>query len=300
MTEILDIIEAGAALGESPVWSAHDKALYWIDIKAPAIHRFDPVTRTNSSWPVDQHIGSIALRQGGGLVAAFRDGFATIEPDMTTLNWLANPESDQPDIRFNDGKCDRQGRFWSGTMNDPVNPSADSVAGAPKGVLYRLNSDQTCFATEQEIQVSNGLAWSPDGEVMYFTDSPRRTIWAYDYDTATGEPSNRRVFAEIPDVPGRGTCDGATVDAEGYYWSAEFKGSRVVRYAPNGTVDRTIELPVSRPTCCAFGGDGLATLFVTSARIMLTEAELAAEPHAGDLFMLDVGFSGLPEAEFTR
>ena len=134
---------------------------------------------------------------------------------------------------------------------------------------------------------------------MYFTDSPRRTIWAYDYDTVSGDLGERRVFAEIPAAPDRGTGDGATVDAEGCYWSAEFRGGRLVRYAPDGPGAQMVELPVSRPTSCAFGGDGLATLFVTSAKIMLSEAQLAAEPVAGGLFALDVGVSGLPEAEYA-
>jgi sugar lactone lactonase YvrE len=298
MAEILDIIETGAILGESPVWSARDKALYWIDIKAPAIHRFDPATRTDTSWPVAQEIGSIALRQGGGLIAGLRDGLATIGADMTTLDWITDPEADKPINRFNDGKCDRQGRFWSGTMFDPPGPPASYFEREPVGILYRLDGDHGCHPMADDILVSNGLAWSPDGSVMYFTDSPRRTIWAYDFDTATGELGDRRVFAEIPDAPGRGTGDGATVDAEGYYWSAEFRGSRLVRYAPDGAVDRMVELPVSRPTSCAFGGDGMARLFVTSAKIMLSEAELALEPHAGALFVLDVGVSGLLEAEY--
>ncbi|MFT5181484.1 MAG: sugar lactone lactonase YvrE [Alphaproteobacteria bacterium] len=298
MAEILDIIETGAILGESPVWSARDNALYWIDIKAPAIHRFDPATRTDTAWPVSQEIGSIALRQGGGLVAGLRDGLATVGADMVTLDWIIDPEADKPINRFNDGKCDRQGRFWSGTMYDPPGPPDAYFEREPVGILYRLDGDHGCHPMEDNILVSNGLAWSPDGTVMYFTDSPRRTIWAYDYDIATGDLGERQVFAEIPQDPGRGTCDGATVDAEGYYWSAEFRGGRLVRYAPDGTVDRTVDLPVSRPTSCAFGGHGMATLFVTSAKIMLNEAQLAAEPHAGALLTLDVGVCGLPEAEF--
>lgn len=299
MAEILDIVDTDAILGESPVWSARDSALYWIDIKAPAIHRYDPATKADRAWPVDQEIGSIALRRSGGLVAALRDGFALIGADMITIEWITDPEADKPLNRFNDGKCDRQGRFWSGTMHDPPGPPASYFERDPVGVLYRLDQDRSCRAMAEGILVSNGLAWSPDGSVMYFTDSPRRTIWAYDYDPASGDLGQRRVFAEIPATPDRGTGDGATVDADGFYWSAEFRGGRLVRYAPDGTVDRMVDLPVSRPTSCAFGGEGLATLYVTSAKIMLSAAELAAEPHAGALLALDVGVSGLPEAEFA-
>ncbi len=299
MAEILDIVETGATLGESPVWSVRDSALYWIDIKAPAIHRYDPVVHTDDMWSVEQEIGSIALHRDVGLVAGLRDGLALIGADMTTIDWLSNPEPDKPMNRFNDGKCDRQGRFWSGTMYDLPGPPESYYEREPVGVLYRLDGDHGCHAMADNIHVSNGLAWSPDGSVMYFSDSPRCEIWAYDYDTATGDFGERWTFAKIPETPGRGTCDGATVDAEGFYWSAEFRGSRLVRYAPDGTVDQTVNLPVSQPTSCAFGGEGLATLFVTSAKIMLSEAELAAEPQAGALFILDVGVYGLPEAEFV-
>jgi sugar lactone lactonase YvrE len=299
VAEILDIVETGAILGESPVWSPRDGVLYWIDIKAPAIHRFDPAARRDDAWPVAPEIGSVALRQGDGLVAGLRDGLALIGADMTTIEWLTDPEPEQPMNRFNDGKCDRQGRFWSGTMYDLPGPPEGYYERESVGVLYRLDGDHECHAMVDGILVSNELAWSPDGSVMYFSDSPRREIWTYDYDTATGDLGERRTFAEIPEAPGRGTCDGATVDADGYYWSAEFPGSRLVCYAPDGAVDRMVDLPVSRPTSCAFGGDGLATLFVTSARIMLSAAELAAEPHAGDLFILDVGVCGLPETEFS-
>lgn len=297
--EILDIIEVDSILGESPVWSPRDGVLYWIDIKAPAIHRFNPATRTNDTWPVAQEIGSVALHRGGGLVAGLQDGLALIGPDMTTIEWITDPEPDQPMNRFNDGKCDRQGRFWSGTMYDLVGAPKAYIEREPVGTLYRLDGDHSCHAMESGILVSNGLAWSPDGTVMYFTNSPSRVIWAYDFDTVTGGISGRRTFAEIPDAPGRGTGDGATVDAEGYYWSAEFRGGRLVRYAPDGTVDRTVELPVSRPTSCAFGGEDMATLYVTSTVILLSAAELAAQPHAGHLFALDVGVCGIPEAEFV-
>lgn len=299
MAEILKIIDTGAILGESPVWSVAEQALYWIDIKAPAIHRYTPTTGADEAWPVEQEIGSIVLRRGGSLAAALRDGFALIDPDLATLDWLTDPEADRPMSRFNDGKCDRQGRFWAGTMHDPPGPPAGYFEREPVGALYRLDSDLTCRRMADGIKVSNGLAWSPDGRVMYFTDSPTRTIWAYAYDPATGAPGERRVFARIPEEPGRGTADGATVDAEGYLWTAEFRGSRLVRYVPDGSVDRTVALPVSRPTACAFGGEGMATLFVTSARIMLSDDELAAEPHAGALLALDVGASGLPEAAFA-
>ena len=152
MAEILDIIETGAILGESPVWSVRDRVLYWVDIKAPAIHRFDPATRIDRSWPVAQEIGSIALRQGGGLVAALRDGFALIEPDLTTLEWITDPETDQPLNRFNDGKCDRQGRFWSGTMHDPPGPPETYFERDPVGVLYRLDGDDSCHAMADGIR----------------------------------------------------------------------------------------------------------------------------------------------------
>ncbi|MGH6960465.1 MAG: SMP-30/gluconolactonase/LRE family protein, partial [Dongiaceae bacterium] len=190
--------------------------------------------------------------------------------------------------RFNDGRCDRQGRFWVGTMHHTTR--------APEGVLYRLDRRRELVGRQSAICIPNSLAWSPDGNTMYFADSLLYAIFAYDYDTASGEMGRKRVFArtQAPGFP-----DGSTVDAEGYLWNAEFNSWRVVRYAPDGRVDRRIEMPAQRPTCCAFGGANLDVLYVTTASWQLSADEHRAQPLAGALLALDVGVRGIPEARFA-
>ena len=296
--KFLNIVESGAVLGESPVWSVEEQVLYWLDIKAPALHRYDPATNRDEKWKLPQETGSIALRKGGGLVAAARTGFAFLDPRDVLINWIGDPEPDRPENRLNDGRTDRQGRFWAGSMHDPEGPPQTYFEREPVGTFYRLDPDGAIHPMIRNILVSNGLCWSPDGQTMYAADSPTRTIRAWDYDTATGDIANERVFAKIPEEPGRGTPDGAIVDAEGGVWVAEFRGSRLTRFTPDGREDRMIAMPVSRVTCPMFGGPDLRTLYVTSAQIMLTPEELEAEPLAGALFALDVGVAGLPEAPF--
>ncbi|MDE0780394.1 MAG: SMP-30/gluconolactonase/LRE family protein [Alphaproteobacteria bacterium] len=293
---ILKVIEAGAILGESPVWSVDEQVLYWLDIKAPSLHRYDPASGKDEAWPVAQEIGSIALRAGGGLVGALRDGFAYLTPGEDRLEWIGNPEPGRPESRLNDGRVDRQGRFWAGSMHDPEGPPQSYFEREPVGAFYRLDGDGSIHRMIEGILVSNGLCWSPDGTRMYAADSPTRTIRTWSYDPETGNICDEQVFVTIPEEPDRGTPDGATVDAEGGVWIAEFRGSRITRFYPDGTEDRMIELPVSSPTCPMFGGLDLRTLYVTSAKIMLSPDELGREPLAGALFALDVGIAGLPEA----
>ncbi len=295
---IRHVVETGAILGESPVWSPDDAVLWWVDIKAPALHRYNPAADTDESWPLPQETGSIALRKGGGLVAALRDGFARVDVETGRLDWIGNPEPDLPDNRLNDGRTDRQGRFWAGSMHDPEGPPQTYFEREPVGAFYRLDPDGSIHRMIDGVLVSNGLCWSPDGKTMYAADSPTRTIRAWDYDPATGDIAGERVFATIPEEPGRGTPDGAIVDADGGLWTAEFRGGRVTRFTPDGREDRSVALPVSRPTCPMFGGPDLKTLYVTSAKIMLSPEELAAEPLAGALFALDVGVAGPPETPF--
>ena len=191
-------------------------------------------------------------------------------------------------MRCNDGKCDRQGRFWVGTMGD--------MRRTPRGHLYRLDPQAGLRRVLDGLTIPNGLCWSPDGRTMYFTDSPTRLIWAFPYDPATGTPGERRVFAQ---VDGSGVADGATVDAEGCLWSARHGGGRVTRYTPDGRIDREIALPVSQPSCCAFGGPDLGTLFVTTARNGLSADDLAKQPLAGAVLALEPGVRGLAEPRYA-
>jgi L-arabinonolactonase len=277
-------------LGESPIWSVQEEALYWVDIQAPAIQRLQPSSGQVKRWALREEVGSIALRTRGGLLAATRSGFHFFDPATGSLRSITHPERHLPDNRFNDGRCDRAGRFWAGTMmcEQPRRPA---------GALYCLEPDLTVRVVERDITIPNSLAWSPDNRVMYFADSPHRRIWAYDFDLASGAISNRRVFVDGRDHPG--VPDGSTVDADGCLWNAEHGGGRVCRYTPDGRLDRTIELPVTQPTCCAFGGPLLATLFITTARENLNAEQLAAQPLAGAVFAVDPGVAGLPEPGFA-
>lgn len=277
-------LAAQADVGEGPVWSATEGALYWVDVLAGTLHRLVPGSGATRAWQLPAEVGSFALRVGGGAIVALRTGFGLLDLDSGEVAVLEDPEADQPRTRFNDGKCDRRGRFWAGTM--------DLAGSEPLGALYRYEGPGRCARMLSGVLLSNGLGWSPDDRVMYHTDSPTGVITAYDYDIDTGTLSSPRPFAvdRAGDVP-----DGLTVDAEGCIWSVKWDGWRVVRYTAEGRVDREVALPVQQPTSCTFGGPGLTTLFVTSARHGLDAAALDEQPLAGAVFAVDTGTSGLPE-----
>jgi len=277
-------LAAQATIGEGPVWSIDEGALYWIDVPACALHRLEPGSGATRSWELPAEVGCIALRAGGGAIAALRTGFCLVDLDTGAVEILEDPEADQPKTRFNDGKCDRRGRFWAGTM--------DIDEQSPLGALYRFEGAGRCEQMLTGVGLSNGLGWSPDNQTMYHTDSLTRVITAYDYDLDSGVLRAPRPFVvdALPAVP-----DGLTVDADGCVWGVKWDGWRVVRYTPAGRVDREIALPVQQPTSCAFGGPDLDVLFVTSAREGLSEAALAEQPLAGSVFAIDAGTQGLPE-----
>ena len=280
-------LDAAAELGEGAVWCDRDHVLWWVDINAPALHRFDPATSQDQSWPMPEPIGCLALGPDRRVVVALASGLAWFDPDSGGLDRFLPIEADQPDTRLNDGRCDRQGRFWVGSMERGTREK--------RGVLYRCDAAEA-VPVLTGVQVPNCTAFSPDGRTMYFADTPTRAIRAFDLDPATGALTNERVFASLP--PFRGLPDGATVDAAGGLWVAHWDGWRVSRFLPDGTPDRSIRLPVPRPTCCAFGGDDLGTLFITSARTGLDAEILAGAPLSGGLFSLRPGVAGLPEPRF--
>jgi len=282
------IVYCKNVLGEGALWCPRDQVLWWIDISSPTLWRFEPRSGRVEHWPLPKPPGSFALRKDGGFLFAFRNGFATLEEPGGELNWCAVPGLALGDERFNDGKADRAGRFWSGTL--------DRKLGSAIGQLYRVEPGLRVTAMDRGFTISNGIGWSPDDRIMYFTDTPSRRIYRYDFDLASGQIANRRVFAEVE--PGHGGPDGMTVDAEGCVWSAQFDRWCIHRYAPEGRLERSIRLPVQRPTTCMFGGPDLATLYVTSARMDLTADALAAQPQAGGVFALDPGVRGLPEPRF--
>ena len=274
-------------LGECPIWDERSGLLWWVDGRAPAVKRLDPASGTPTVLPLPETVGSIAFRERGGLLAATKSGIHFFDPVAGTLAAAARPEYHLPDNRFNDGRCDRAGRFWAGTMSD--------VRREPCGSLYRLDANLECTRLRNSIIIPNGLAWSPDGRSMYFADTNRSTIWAWDYDPASGAASGERVFADT----GAGRPDGSCVDADGCLWNAEYGGWRLVRYSPAGKVDRVVELPVANPTCCCFGGGRFDVLYVTTARQRLGAADLAAQPLAGSVLALRTGSQGLPESRFA-
>ncbi len=280
------LVAADNRLGESPVWCERRRRLYWVDSRGPALHWLEH--GNHGTMPVPELIGSVALlERGPGLLAAMETGFFVLDPDRGTVAPFA-PLADRPEgHRFNDGRVDRGGRFWAGTMNDR--------ARLPTGALYRLDPDRSVHRMVVDVIVPNSLAWSPDGTTMYFADTYRHRIDAFDCDPVDGGLGPRRCFAE---VAGPGRPDGSAVDADGCLWNAEYAGGRIIRHTPAGRIDRIVPLPVSNPTCCAFGGDDFATLFVTSAAQRLSPEQLAREPLAGGLFAVHVGVSGLPESRF--
>jgi sugar lactone lactonase YvrE len=283
------VLDARAELGECPVWSAEEQALYWVDIVAPSLNRFDPATGKNRSWAMPESIGSFGLCESGGAVVALRSGFYRFDFARGALKLIADPGEGSDEIRFNDGKVSPDGRFWAGTMDE-------ARLERKLGKLYRLDPDGSYLCMVQGLIVSNGLAWSADGCTMYHSDSKGKIIRAYDYDLATGSIARERVLATPGEEIGR--PDGGATDVEGFYWSAGISAGVLNRWAPDGRLDRRIKLPCAAPTCVAFGGPDLRTLYITSTRHGLSAEKLAASPLSGGLFALDVGVAGVPVAKF--
>ena len=290
MTDVSCVLDVRAALGEGPTWSREERRLYWVNINGHTVNRFDPATGANEVCQLPEQVGSFVLREAGGLVVALRSGFHFLDFDAAALTPIADPEADKPDNRFNDGRCGPDGRFWAGTMRDPQDPTQRT------GALYCLDTDLSWRTMVSDVGVSNGLAFSPDGGTMYHADTRQETIWAFDFRAEDGTLSNRRVFATTHDLPGR--PDGGCVDAEGFYWSANVDGWQMVRFAPDGSVDRTVKLPVQKPTMPAFGGDNLEIMYITSIGSGGSTPLEPGQPQAGSIFACQPGVGGLPEPKF--
>ena len=286
MVDISCVVDARAELGEGTLWDPVAGVLWWIDIWGPTIHRYDPATGRDDTWTAPEYLGCIGLREQGGLVVTMVSGFYFFDPATGTFDPIADPEAHLPDTRFNDGKPDRQGRFWSGTMFESPGRQIEFI-----GSLYRLDADLSVHRMIDGIGCSNGLAWSPDSRTMYFSDSHAGAVWAYDFDAATGNVEHRRTFIDMT-VTG-GVADGATVDAEGCYWVTIPVTGKVCRYDPAGKLMQTVLLPTDLPTCCEFGGKDLDILYVTSAVLRRPEAHFVGQHNPGGLFALDVGVKGL-------
>jgi sugar lactone lactonase YvrE len=283
------VLDAGATLGEGPVWDARSARLVWVDILGAAIHRFDPASGEDEQIPTVEPVGVAIPRRGGGLVAALEHRLALVDPDTGSIDPIATIRQPGPPWRFNDGACDAAGRLWAGTMAYDFTPGA--------GRLYRLDPDLTVSCQLGEVTISNGIAWAQDGGTMYYVDTPAAGIDAFAFDLESGALGRRRRLVDLP--PGAGTPDGLTIDAEGALWVALFDGGAVRRYTPDGRLDAEVSLPVCKVTSLAFGGPRLDILYITSARLGLDDRELAQQPHAGAVFAIEPGVAGVPAHEFA-
>lgn len=289
-SEIDCAVQSQDEVGESPIWCPQSQQLFWVDVYGPTLHTFDPSSGKHSTQRLPAAlVGSIGLRKSGGLILAANDGLFGFDPIVGRRELVADPERNNRNLRLNDGKCDRRGRFWVGSMNFPER--------LPCGSFYRIDPDGNSQWLFGDLIIPNSTAFSPDDRTVYFGDSRQFKIWSFDLDIDTGRISGQRVFRDFSDHPGR--PDGSTIDETGCLWNAEIAGHRVVRYTPSGEIDRVIQLPISHPTCCAFGGKDLDVLFVTSAKQMLTPEERLEQPLAGSLFAMRVGVRGIPEPSFA-
>jgi len=276
-------------LGEGPLWLSEKGQLVWVDIEGGKVRVYEPNTGKESEIPVGQRIGAIVQADDGRMVCALESGFAFLDLSSGRIEPIVDPEAHLPDNRFNDGKVDPAGRFWAGTM------SKDDKG--PVGALYRLEGDGSVDRMVEGIGCSNGLGWSLDAKTMYYIDTSTGRVDAFDYDVENGEIRNRRTAASIPRE--HGYPDGMTVDAEGMLWVACWDGYGISRIDPaTGTLLHRLELPVSRVTSCCFGGENMDELYITSARVGLSEEQLRREPLAGSLFVCKPGVRGLPSNKY--
>lgn len=287
--DLIEVIPVETMLGESPLWDQRTGLLYWIDIHGEEIGALSVTSRRWVTCPTGRRYGSIGLTaEPGGLLAATASGLEIVKLTNDGIHEvlsIATPEAHIPGNRFNDGKTDRQGRFWAGTMED-------AETGQRTGSMYRLDPDGGLTRAWGDVGIPNGLCFSPSGETMYTADSMDGTIWAAPYDMSTGEPGPRLPIAVIKDPGGP---DGSTVDEFGGIWNAEWGSSRLVRYLPDGTVDRVLEVPATMPTCVAFGGPNLDMMFVTTARVGGDGGR-----YGGSILVYDVGISGIAETPYQR
>lgn len=276
-------------LAEGPVWDSEAGRLLWVDTMAGIVNWLDLRGGEGGSVALGQPVGSVALRRAGGLVAAVRDGFGLVDIPSAAFRLIAPLQHGRAGNLMNDGKCDPSGIFWAGSMGHDASPGA--------GELFRLDADHQASRMLEGVTVSNGIGWSPDGRTMYYVDSGSGGVDAFDYEIASAAISNRRRFVSIPSE--EGLPDGLAIDAEGAVWVAIWEGSAIRRYTPDGTLDRVVEFPVTLVTSCAFGGQNLSELFVTTARIDLTEEQRAQQPLAGALFRVRPEVPGLAVAPYA-
>jgi sugar lactone lactonase YvrE len=282
------VFDAGDELGEGATWDIASQRLISVDIMRGRVHVFDPRTGRAETIGVGQPVGAAVPRARGGLMLAVRDGFAALDLTTKALTFIAHVDLDRPDLRMNDGACDAAGRFWAGTM------ALDERPGA--GALYRLDPDGSTHKMVTGVGISNGIDWSPDARTMYYVDSLAQRLDCFDFDLRSGAIANRRTLAAID--PAEGSPDGLTVDADGAIWLALWGGSSLRRYLPDGRLDVVLPVPVTYPTTCAFGGDDLRDLFITSATIRMSVDERRQQPLSGSILRYRPGVAGKPAHAF--
>jgi len=280
-------LDIQAKLGECPKWHPASQMLYWVDINSYQLHRFNPATGDDEFLQFDEEIGCFAFRKSGGFILAMRTGFYLLDGWNTQLQKVCDPEADLKHTRFNDGRCDPAGRFFSGSYYPPKDHDGAN--------LWSLDSELKVTKIADDLLTTNGIAFSPDAKTFYYSDTPKHQIYRCDYDLSSGAVTNRRIFRSFP--LGEGRPDGAAVDVEGCYWTALYEGQRIVRLSPEGEILAEYEVPAKCPTMVAFGGADMKTIFVTSAGDR-PEDELNVFPHSGAIFSLGVDVAGLPERDF--
>ncbi len=280
-------LPARATLGEGALWDDRTNVLYWVDILEGQLHVFDPATSTDKTYTLGQPVGTVVPRESGGVMLAVRDGFASFDLEMQQLQMVVNPEGRSPDTRFNDGKCDPAGRFWAGTMTFSGKPCI--------GSLYRLDTDLSVHKMLDGMCIPNGIVWWEN--TMYHIDTPKRTVTAFDYDPLTGNIGQGRVVIHTPEEAG--WPDGMTLDSEGMLWIAHNGAGYVRRWNPQtGDTLAQIDVPASQVTSCAFGGEALDKLYITTATEHMTPEQREKEPLAGSLFVAEPEATGLKTYQF--
>jgi sugar lactone lactonase YvrE len=291
MTESLKLaVDVKATLGEGPCWDALNQVFYWVDVEQMKLHIHDPKTQTNRFIQFLQKVSAVVPRASGGVILAMQNGFYSLDLETEVLTAIMDPEAEIAGNRFNDGKCDAVGRFWAGTMSVTDDPE--------QGALYCLDSDHSCRMAADHISVSNGIAWSPDNQIMYYIDSLTRQVAAFDYDLSTGSASNKRVVITIPEDGG--LPDGMTSDEEGMLWVAQWDGWQVARWNPHtGELLEVIRVPVAKVTSCSFGGDHLDILYITTASVDIGPEGDPEQPLAGSVFAIKTKVKGAPTFAFA-
>jgi L-arabinonolactonase len=289
--ELINIINCQNLLGEGVQWNSQDQSFWWTDILSKKIYRYQLANNDLQEWSLPERLGCFAFVDNKTeILAAFESGFAWYQIANGECEWISKPEAHWQGNRLNDGRCDRQGRFWSGSITEQKNHPSQSAG------LFCLDSTLKTSQHLNGLRISNALCWSRDSSKIYHADSPSQSVRVYDFDANTGRLGDSRIFAQ---TEAGVEPDGACVDADDYVWNAQWGGSRVVRYSPDGATDFVLPMPVSQATCVAFGGDDYSILAVTSARIGLDDTALELQPDAGNLFIFKTTFTGLPESRFV-